>query len=269
MSILLDFYSGSHGHFLEYVINTYIFRGPKLDNIFTPLGTSHLPSLDQEYKKNQTVKSAHFSEFNLSTSAPIKVIRITISEFMEQVCYQINVDSRAGDIPQEKKIQQIPLDVQTDPAALRNQYYSKLINVDNGYPLPGNWRWNDVPTFEFQMIDLYNPINFYSKLKKLAHFVEHSFNPDESLYTLWKQFIAMNHGVQTWKKCQNLIEKSLANESFQFESTFMEQALLNCLLTNTIGICDGPLFTCAEYPTNTQDIHTEISSFIKLFDDRF
>lgn len=267
--ILLDFYSGSHGHFLEYVINTYIFQGPRLKNIFTPLGTSHLPTHDVEYKKHQIVRCNHFSEFDIPSPQPAKVIRITISKFIEQVCYQINVDSRAGDIPQEKKIQQIPINIQTDPVALRNQYYSKLLDVNNGYCLPGNWKWNNISIFEFEMINLYNLVDFYSGLRKIAHFVDHSFNPDESLHTIWKQFIDMNHGAQAWKTCQNLLEKSLANQSFQFQSTFIEQALLNSLLTNTIGICDGPLFTCAEYPTNTQDIYTEISSFVKTFDSRF
>jgi hypothetical protein len=34
MKIYLDFFSGSHGHFLEYVINTWLFKGPCVDNIF-------------------------------------------------------------------------------------------------------------------------------------------------------------------------------------------------------------------------------------------
>jgi hypothetical protein len=268
-NIFLDFYSGSHGHFLEYIINTYIFQGPRLKNIFTPLGTSHLPCLSPEYKTESKVRCGHFSEFNSANRTPDKIIRISILEFMEKICYQLNVHSRAGDIPSDKKIQAAPADILLNPAALRNYHYAKL--TGDGYRLPGNWMWNEpaMPVFDFQMKHLYNLTDFYIKLKELAHFLEHSFNPDETLCTVWNQFMSMNQGVQAWNKCQDLLHKVLANESFVFESTAIEQALLNCLLTNTIGVCDGPLFTLAEYPTDTQDIYKEVISYIKTFDSRF
>jgi hypothetical protein len=63
--IAIDFYSGSHGHFLEYVINTYIFKGSKIKNIFTDLGTSHLIRDDISYMDQRMVEARHYSEFNL------------------------------------------------------------------------------------------------------------------------------------------------------------------------------------------------------------
>jgi hypothetical protein len=267
-NILLDFYSGSHGHFLEYIINTYIFKGPKLNNIFTLLGTSHLPRKNKNYIDNRLIICGHFSEFNLPIYIPDKVVRITISEFIEQVCYQINVEYRAGDVPGEKKVNNIPSNIRTDKTHLRNQYYSKFVDPNNGYQYPKNWRW-EVPTFEFPMGDLYDLTNFYIRLKNLADFLEHSFNPDQSLYTVWSQFMNMNHGFVAWTKCQHLLQKALANEFLSFKIDSLEQALLNSMLSKTIGIYSGKLFESPDYPTNTQEIYDEICYYINTFDSNF
>lgn len=268
-NFLLDFYSGSHGHFLEYLINTYIFRKPKVKNIFTELGTSHGIREDQTYMKNRVIKDGHYTEFNYPADTPDKLIRITINTAMEKVVYQINVDSRAGEIPQDKKMELMADKFKKNTAMLRNNYYSKLTDVEHGYPLPTNWRWTDVPGFEIPMGSLYNLNELYSSLKQSAEFLSHSFNPDPSLVELWQKFINLNQGVQIWKKCSNLVENALAAQECAFSSSVQEQALINYLLTQTIGICSGPLFDSNDYPQNTLELFQEIHSYITQFDNRF
>ena len=266
--IFLDFFSGSHGHFLEYVINTYIFTGPRVANFFTELGASHGIRRDADYMNSRIVCAAHYTEFDIDIlEKPAQVVRISTATQMEKIIYQINIMHRAGDIPVEKKIMLIPESVRNNESQLRLDYFSKL--TDTGYLLPGNWRWNDVPNYEFAMGSLFDLCNFYIELKKLAHFLNHSFNPDESLAQLWQEFMQRNQGWCYWKKSQDLITKSLANENFEFNADLWTQALLNCLLMQSIGICDGVLFDDDTYPSNTNQLYQIVQQYICEFDKRF
>lgn len=265
--IALDFFSGSHGHFLEYVINTYIFRGPKVESVFTDLGTSHGIRADVNYMNFRIVEAGHYSEFNIPVDKPSKVVRISVDNELEKICYQINVFCRAGDIPEENKLLQIPPHIYFSKSLLRNDLYSKL--VDCGHALPGHWRWNDVEHFTFPMGALYDINSLYQTLNKLAYFLKHSFNPDASLYTLWHQFMEKNHAWGHWQKATNLLEKSLANVDFKFESSVWDQALINYFLQNIIGINDGVLHSDDSYPSNTADIYQIIQQHIENFDLKF
>lgn len=266
--ILLDFFSGSHGHFLEYVINTYIFKSTRVSDIFTEFGSSHGIRQDSSYMSNRAVHAAHYSEFNISQPiSPEKVVRISVASQMEKVIYQINVMYRAGDIPIEKKIKSIPESIRNSASQLRLDYFSKLNG--RGYQTPANWRWNDLPSYEFPMCSLFNLCDFYIELKKLAQFLEHSFNPDSSLTQIWQEFMQKNQGWQCWYNSQELLTKSLANENFDFTSDIWTQALLNYLLSQSIGICDGVLFDKDNYPSNTSQIYQIAQQYICDFDSRF
>jgi hypothetical protein len=266
--ILLDFFSGSHGHFLEYVINTYIFKGARVADIFTESGASHGIRQDLSYMSNRMVHAAHYSEFNIPQPVPPeKVVRISVASQMEKAIYQINVMHRAGDIPIEKQIKSIPESIRNSSSQLRLDYFSKL--NDRGYALPNNWRWNDVPVYEFPMCSLFDLADFYIELKKLAQFLEHSFNPDSSLTQIWNEFMQKNQGWQCWNNSQELLTKSFANENFDFTTDTWTQALLNYLLSQSIGICDGVLFDEDNYPSNTSQIYQIAQQYIREFDSRF
>ena len=113
--IALDFFSGSHGHFLEYLINTYIFKGPRVPDVLTKLGTSHNIRNNADYMNCRIVEARHYSEFSLTSDIPEKLIRISVNTELESACYQINVFCRAGDIPTENKLLQIPAEILASP----------------------------------------------------------------------------------------------------------------------------------------------------------
>ena len=136
--MLLDFYAGSHGHFLEYLINVYIFRCPGVDKIFTSLGTSHGILADTNYMDRRLIVAGHYSELNVPTTDPVSVVRIQINTNYGKIIYQINVDCRAGDIPVEKKRQNIPVEIRSMSDLLRNNYFSKLKFPEYGYKIPGD-----------------------------------------------------------------------------------------------------------------------------------
>ena len=91
MKIYLDFFSGSHGHFLEYVINTWLFKGPRVNNIFNALGASHRIRSNSKYMVDRVVTAKHYSEFNINNDIPDQVIRISISHDYAKWIYQINI----------------------------------------------------------------------------------------------------------------------------------------------------------------------------------
>ena len=265
--MLLDFYSGSHGHFLEYLINVYIFRCPSVDKIFTSLGTSHGIRHDTNYMDSRIIVAGHYSEFNVPTTDPVSVVRIQTATNYAKTIYQINVDCRAGDIPVEKKRQNIPVEIRSMPDLLRNNYLSKLKYPEIGYKIPGDWRWSK-PTriYDFPMESLFDLTELYSEMLKLSNFLNHSWNPDVSLAKVWNEFIEANHGVQAWKKCKNILEMSLSNSPMDFDCTPWEQALLNLMLEQSIG-CQ--VIKTDHFPQNTQEIYRAIQHYIKTFDIQF
>jgi hypothetical protein len=265
--MILDFYSGSHGHFLEYLINVYIFRCPRVDKIFTKLGTSHGIRQDACYQDSRIIVAGHYSEFNMPTADPASVVRIQINTDYGKAIYQINVDCRAGDIPTEKKKQNIPASIQLTPQFLQNDYFSKLKFLEHGYKMPGDWRWSEsARIYDFPMESLFDLTTLYSEMYKLSNFLDHSWNPDASLVKIWKKFIETNHGVQSWKKCKNILEMSLANTPLEFDCTAWEQALLNLMLQQSVGCL---LAETNDFPKNTQEIYQIMQQHIETFDIQF
>ena len=116
------------------------------------------------------------------------------------------------------------------------------------------------------MESLFDLTALYSEMRKLSIFLNHSWNPDVSLAMIWKEFIEANHGVQSWKKCKNILEMSLANNPLEFDCTPWEQALLNLMLQQSIGCL---LDKTNDFPRNTQEIYQTIYQYIETFDSQF
>lgn len=266
--ILLDFFSGSHGHFLEYVINTWLFGGPKVPNLLTELGTSHGIRSHQQYEQQKIVCGGHYSEYNLLTVAPQKVIRISIDSNWGNYIYQINVMSRAGDIPIEKKIQTSQL-VRETPRLYRNEWFSKFNFKENGYTLPSNWRWPDLPAFEFRMESLFDNIEFYQELYRLSAYLQQSFRPDEDLSRTLQSFLNKNQGWQYWQKAKRIVDQTLLGNSMSFDGDEILQALVNSILSQCVGVFDGVLFDADAYPTDTLQLQSALQQHLMTFDHKF
>jgi hypothetical protein len=195
------------------------------------------------------------------------VVRIQVNNDYGNIIYQINVDCRAGDIPVEKKKQNIPVDIQSSPHLLQNDYFSKLKFPEYGYKMPGNWRWSDTAcVYDFPMESLFDLTTLYAEMHKLSNFLNHSWNPDASLTKVWNEFIETNHGVQAWKKCKNILEMGLANKPMEFDCTPWERALLNLMVQQSVGCL---LDETNGFPKNAQEIYQTIQHYIETFDNQF
>lgn len=268
--IALDFYSGSHGHFLEYVINAYIFKVPKVDNIFTPLGTCHLIRKDQTYMSGRIVEARHYSELDIPVNGTVdNVIRITVDNLLEHVCYQINVNCRAGDIPAEKKNLAIPITSTLLKADLRKNYYSKYTDPELGYqtPKPENWVLSaDNAPFNFPMSSMYNLLDFYRTLNQLADYLNQTFLPDASLSTVWHKFVELNHGYQSWQKCQQVFDAVVSSQNKDVFLETHEEAVLNVLFAEAFKMYSGPLHELNQWPTNARDLFEIIENHLVELD---
>jgi hypothetical protein len=268
---LIDFWGGSHGHFLEYIVNCWIFDAPRVKNLFTHTGACHGAKKQKFYLDKAMVKCGHFSQNNIQVQCvPDKIVRITIDDFVGACCYQINVVCRAGDIPKkDKETKFIPSDVLNNMALLRLNYYSKFTDSEYGYKLPGQWKFENIPALQINMSLLYDFVSFLTTLKHIAEFFGHTFRPDQELFTVWEKFIELNQGWQSWVKCNNLVKAILANQDCEIDLIIEQQALLNVLLSKTIGIFDGELFSAVHYPSNTKIIHSLIKQHLDSFDSKF
>ena len=267
--IYLDFFSGSHGHFLEYVINTWIFKGPRVDNIFTELGTCHRIRDNSVYVANKIVHARHYSEFDVDCVKPSKVIRINIGDDWDNWIYQINVLARAGDIPLEKKLSTTPSQVRNTPNKIRNEWYARFNSQEHGYLRPHTWRWQPVPAFDFSMKTLFDPVSFYIELHSLSKFLEMTFVPDHELYQLLTQFLDLNQGWQYYTKSKQAVDHALAGRNVEFSGDEISQALINSMLTKCVGIFDGELFDGDRYPNNTAQLWNCVDHHLSTFDERF
>jgi len=267
--IYLDFFSGSHGHFLEYVVNTWLFKGPRVKHIFTNTGASHGIRKDLEYMSQRRIYAAHYTEFNIPLQPQYKIVRITLNKHWANWIYQINVCARAGDMPLEKKTKLVPESVRAVSSDFRNDWYSKLNFSNNGYNLPGKWASPDSLSFDFSIESLFDSVNFYTELYRLAAFLETRFVPDQDLMELLNKFLTKNQGWQYYTACKQLSELALANQAVEFSSDEVLQALINSVLSMTVGMFDGELFTCNDYPTNTLKISQLITKHLQTFDQRW
>lgn len=266
---VIDFHGASHGHFLEYVINTWIYNGPRATEVFTDLGTSHLPRLDPAYQQSRMIKCGHYTELKIDQTVPEKVVRVTVNEKASQQIHMVNVMYRVGDVTLDGSYKLIPPDVVNTPALLRTNWFSKLTDIENTYKLDHTWRWPESESFEFPMKSLYTITEFYETLQCCASFLGQKFTPDQELSRVWNEFVGKNQGLQCYKKSNKIVELALANQDFEFESSAPEQALINSILITTVNLYDGPLFEDNIYPTNTKQIWQCIQQHLDKFDSKY
>lgn len=253
---LMDFFGGSHGNFLAYVVNCWIFESPRTDSLFSHTGACHGAKLSREYQRQSGIVCDHFSQFDIEVfRVPDKVIRIEINDFVGRCCRQINVIHRAGDIPMHVKQLKLPQDILSNTTLLRNDWYSKLLSSKYACALPTQWKFKDIPALVVNMSSLYNFFLFLETLENIACFLHRRFSPDQELFVVWREFMERNQGWTAWTVCNDLLQDIIANRDRTINISIEQQALLNVLLSKACGIFDGKLFDQAEYPTNTREIY--------------
>ena len=128
MIIPIDFVAGSHGNFLEIILNQY-FQIAETDNAFTITGASHRKS--KHYEQNKIFSADHwfqkcsceyFKQFD-------KIISIRFDQDDLLLLSSVSL-LRAGDMNIDNNYLEIDTRVK-----LNNSYYSNIIDqIDHAYP---------------------------------------------------------------------------------------------------------------------------------------
>jgi hypothetical protein len=112
-------------------------------------------------------------------------------------------------------------------------------------------------------------VKFYTELYKLADFLETTFVPDQELSALLDEFLNKNQGWQYYTKSKQLVAFAFAGKKVEFTSNEILQALINSMLSASVGVFDGKLFDQDTYPSDTLGLSALISTHLQTFDQRF
>lgn len=263
--VFLDFAPGLHGHFVEFIINKYIYNVPTSQNqLFHRTGAMHFIHTDKIYQQNKVVQLDHFSALKRSyPSTAEKIIFINHSPNLEFVLLT-NVYYRCSgnaDIDLDPaKIQKYHENLMGNGTLLdfRNYWYSRLIEFpyEPALMIPST----HLPIFNFNYSSLFNLADFLIELNNLAKFLEMKFNYDSSLVKLWDEFIEKNQGWQLYLIGNSIIDSAIRKENKEIINDWKLHAYLNFKITKIFNIFDGPLFTNEKYPSTSIE-------FMKLIED--
>ena len=157
--IAIDFAPGLHGHFLEYVINKFIFGVPsETKNIFQSTGAAHCINWDTTYQKNKIAERGHFSSFDYNyPDKTEKIIWIKHDQELDFVllinqfdrCSPDAVKSNDFNIDDIKKLHLDNMfDRASTPKDLRDNWYNKLLEFHNN-KITSLKHSTDLPVFDF------------------------------------------------------------------------------------------------------------------------
>jgi len=249
---IIDFAPAMHGHFLEYVINAYIYNAPQVNSIFNDAGTMDEILLNTEYMQSRQIMCGHYSSEsvaipNVDRSIFIKCSNTTDFDFI----LLSNILFRAGTPDSgcvNDRISQLTID-------FKNDWYDKLQN--RSFMSVIGYRLNDytIPTLYVEYESFFRLDMFITMLANIAVFLNSDFKPDSSLIKLYDTFMLNNQGYQLYRKSLILLDDVLRNKKTKIDDNQMIQAYLNLRLTQMFDIWSGELFTPHYYPANTREVN--------------
>lgn len=145
-------------------------------------------------------------------------------------------------------------------SVLRNYYYAALredkFGLDN---------FNDFIDFDNKLliefpVQAFMSLNeFVRELQKVSKIATGKyFKYDHSLSVMYHTFLDKNSGIQSQIKCTKIINDIVAGKSTEFKANILEEAWINCNITQTFDIHDGIDCFGEVYPTNTRVIYDQI-----------
>jgi len=278
MTIPIDFVAGTHGHFLEVVLNRFFnITTVKLDP-FNDTGASH--RVTSEYLNSRIFVARHWFEDSVNQ----------LSQFDRAISIQFDHDDlllvssisllRAGD----QGIDNDQLESSTC-VKLDNDFYQNLLKeILNAYPevdiasgsiprnilreffkfgfsnpgINGYWKKQqqmhyDIPVFVFKFKAFYDYNLFVSTLKELEIFIGLPFRVDHELEALHKKFLSLIPYVNDQTQCNTIVSAVQARQPQAIPPlTMLQESYINGQLEN-IYKKEMP-FHNLKYFTSTEDV---------------
>lgn len=277
MKVALDFAPGLHGHFLEYVVNKYIYNLPiDIKNIFQSSGAAHVINVDSEYQRLKMVDNGHYTAFDyeypLDTCQVIFIKHNFCYDFVLLTniyyrCHPDAVNATDFNVDQIQQLQEnLMFSKKPTKLELRNNWYSKLNNQD--YELCKKYPKTSLPVFDFNFASFFDFREFLLELTRLAKFLNQRIHYSVDLFHLWQQFIDQNQGYKLYSHAQEILKYIFAEEKYPIDDDWKLHAYINYVLSLTFDIWDGLLFEADQYPTDTAEISFLLLEHTNNFDQR-
>jgi hypothetical protein len=270
MLIALDFASGQHGHFLEFITNKFIYNiSSDKQNIFQSSGAAHTINIDHQYQKEKMVHCAHYTSFGIDyptdTSQIIFVDHTPELDFvlLTNVYYRCHPDLMLVDETNLDKITQLHDSMLAANSDLerRNNWFAKL--NERYFKDQLNSPVTDIPVYFFNYKSFFSLIEFCSELKNLAKFLGETFRFDPVLAEYWTDFINKNQGWKLYEQGNSLLDFALRGVNAPIPNDWKLHAYLNYKLSKDLNIHDGLLFAEELYPDTTLELAKLINIYIK------
>lgn len=271
----IDFFGGTHGHFLELVLNLFVYRIEfPINDIFSSNGACHQMLKNANY--HPMIKCNHYSQLNHRFEAHDRVIEIYCNE-EDMLPALVNSFVRAGDesidicqleidtvqklyhLPKAKKfledlVNEHGLQKNYSRSVIRNYFYAKFDVPEYGIRLFNKFTHKH-HTHAFPFSAFYNLQQFYLELNRCAFFLNMDFFPSENLNILWQQFIEINQGYHSQLRCNQIIHCVLTAQDMTTSNlNLIEEAWILYKISKIFRCYDHPELNCDDFPKNTKDI---------------
>jgi len=238
--IVIDFSPSLHGHFLEYMVNRYIFNSTAVKELFEETGASDIIEKDPQYQESP-VHCDHYSEFDIeyphNTRYIIYVKHNKKYDFISLVnsfyrCFdRSNVEKSTPEDILAFHIKNLEANSERD---MRNRLYTKLYK--RYFDELGSKRETALPTYEFDFGAFFSLGKFVAELRKVAEFLGETLTFNQSLVADWEKFIEVNQGYQYLQIANHLLESIIKGREEAIKDNVFIHAYLNCHLSHAFPI---------------------------------
>jgi hypothetical protein len=271
----IDFFGGTHGHFLELAVN-HAIDGNTYDisqNQFTDDGACHLKESSADYVP--ITKCAHYSWNEHKFGEKDYVIRIVPSS-ADMLVAVTNSFLRAGDQKLDidhlenntrdkmARLSKLSTFLQTlsnnhgisdsySRMTLRHYFESMFSDTTVGLEMFTNW----IPAYNvhaFKFSDFFCIDQFYESLQKIAQFVNLEFRPSDHLINLHEQFLEKNQGWHSHQKCSKIIESIIKKQIVAIDLNIIEEAWISHRISQIFNLYDLSCFRKESFPPTTEEI---------------
>ena len=278
--IPIDFVAGSHGHFLETVLNKYFGIAEVVGGAFTFTGASHQVSAD--YIEKRLFWAAHWTErYKAELGNASKIISIKFDKDDLLLLSSVSL-LRTGDF----NINNDDLEIDT-VEKLNNEYYQGVLKLlYTSYPflnqehsnipryilreffkfgfrdpeINGYWvKQQDLKyadncdVFYFEFKDFYNFVQLVSRIKQLELFLNRTFDFSTEFYKHYLRFIEFIPYAEHKLICDNIVSCVQQRTEVPIPKlTLFQESYINACLEN-IHRKEMP-FHQDNYFTSTKDV---------------
>jgi len=276
--IPIDFVAGTHGHFLEVVLNKFFHAVDVPFDPFTELGTSHIGT--PEFHATKLFDADHWFESRLHELAQYPLV-ISI-QFTQQDLLLVSSISllRAGDM----NINNDSLEQDTVKKLDNDYYRNTLQKIQSAYPfvqgmssIPRNvlrefyklgfanpesngyWlkqasmQYGSAQVFKINLQTLYNIDQFKSAILELSKILDHPFDFCDEFYKYHQTFVSRIQCLDHQARCDQIINAIQQEQDCEIPKlTLFQESYINSQLENFYHK-EMP-FHQVDYFTSTKDV---------------